>query len=141
MIFNTTYTNKDFTAACNQTVGQAFSLLKIIKMGGVGSSRFIVAAFSTKLQPKNKEQLALNYANIELRPNGIIVHFTNKQDRYSWVIPYYRLVTYNSQTFSIHANGSYIKFKKNKNYLANKKFIDKMIDLKNAFLNLSYYDA
>ena len=54
--------------------------------------------------------------------------------------------TYGSQytknrEFSIHANGHFIKFKKNKNYLDNKKFIDKMIDSKIEFLNLGYYDG
>ena len=141
MIFNTTYTNKEYSTKSIEAVGPTFSLINIIKMAGVGSSRLIIEELSAKLQPKNKTETAINYGNIELRPQGVIIHFTNKLERYSWVIPYYRLVTYNTQTFSIHANGHFIKFKKNKNYLNNKKFINKMIDLKNDFLNLDYYDS
>ena len=103
-------------------------------MRGVGSSRIMIEELSPKLQPENMQSVAINYANIELRPKGIIVHFTNRLDRYSWIIPYYRLVIYSTQTFSIHSNGSYIQFKKNKNYQNNKKFIHKMTDFKNSHL-------
>jgi len=140
MLFNTTHKNKDYIAESNILVGKSFSLFERIKNGGIGSSRMVVAEFSEKLQPKNKSSIDINYMNIELRPKGIIVHFTNKLDRYSWLIPYFRLVVYNAQNFSIHANGNYIKCKKNKNYQNNKKFIDNMITIKNNFLNLGYYD-
>ena len=141
MLFNTSHTNKEFTEASLEILGAPFSLLEKIKLGGVGSGRFVIAELSAKLQPKNMETVAVKYANIELRPKGVIIHFTNKLDRYSWIIPYYRLVVYNTQTFSIHANGHFIKFSKNKNYVDNKTFIEKMIDSKNEFLNLGYYDG
>ncbi len=141
MLFNTSYTNKEYTQESIHKLGKAFSFFEKIKMGGIGSSRLVIEELSTKLQPKNMQSIAINYANIELRPKGIIIHFTNRLDRYSWIIPYYRLVIYRTQTFSIHANGHFIKFKKNKNYLDNKKFIDKMIDSKIQFLNLGYYDG
>ncbi len=141
MLFNTSYSNKDYIKESTHIVGKAFSFFEKIKIGGIGSSRLIIEELSPKLQPKNREAIATNYANIELRPKGIIIHFTNKLDRYSWIIPYYRLVVYSTQTFSIHSNGNVIQFKKNKNYQDNKKFIHKMTDLKNNFLNLGYYDA
>ena len=134
MIFNTSYINKDYTKESTQIVGKAFSFFEKIKMRGVGSSRFMIEELSPKLQPENMQSVAINYANIELRPKGIIVHFTNRLDRYSWIIPYYRLVIYSNQTFSMHSNGNYIQFKKNKNYQNNKKFIHKMTDFKNSHL-------
>jgi len=141
MLFNTSYKNKDYTKESTHIVGKAFSFFEKLKMGGVGSSRLVIHELSTKLQPQNMQSIAINYANIELRPKGIIVHFTNRLDRYSWIIPYYRLNVYSNKTFSIHSDGNFIQFKKNKNYLDNKKFIGKMTDLKNTFLNLEYYDA
>ncbi|CAL2063950.1 hypothetical protein [Tenacibaculum sp. 190524A05c] len=141
MIFNTTYNNEDFRIHSDELVGKPFSLLDRIKMKGVGSGRFIIKELSDKLQPTQKQFSELDYGNIELRPNGILVHFTNRLERYSWCIPYYRLVVYNASFFSIHAEGSFIKFMKNKNYVENRKFIDKMIDLKNEFLKLDYYDG
>ncbi|MCL5129391.1 MULTISPECIES: hypothetical protein [unclassified Algibacter] len=141
MLFNTTHTNDAFVKESENIVGKSFSFLEKIKMRGIGSSRFMIEELSQKLQPKNLQDLAINYANIELRPKGIIIHFTNRLDRYSWIIPYYRLVTYSTKTYTIHANGHFIKFKKNKNYIDNKKFTDKMINLKISFLKLDYYDA
>lgn len=141
MIFDTSYANKDYTKESNQMVGKAFSFFEKLKIGGIGSSRLVIDKLSPKLQPKNMESIAIKYANIELRPKGIIIHFTNKLDRYSWIIPYYRLVVYSTQTYSIHSNGNFMQFKKNKNYQDNKKFLHKMAGLKNNFLNLSYYDA
>jgi hypothetical protein len=141
MLFNTSYNNKEYTKESIDILGKPFSFFKKIKIGGIGSSRLIIEELSAKLQPNHMQTLSINYSNIELRPKGIIIHFTNRLDRYSWIIPYYRLVTYSTHTFSIQANGHFIKFNKNKNYRDNKKFIDKMIDLKNNFLNLGYYDA
>lgn len=141
MLFNTSYTNKEYTKESIHILGKAFSFFEKIKIGGIGSSRLMIEELSTKLQPKNMQSSAINYANIELRPKGIIIHFSNRLDRYSWIIPYYRLIIYSTQTFSIHSNGHFIKFKKNKNYLNNKKFIAKVLDLKIKFLNLGYYDG
>ena len=141
MLFNTSYTNKEYTKESANMLGKAYSFFEKLKMGGIGSSRLIIDEISPKLQAKNPQTTAITYANIELRPKGIIVHFANRLDRYSWVIPYYRLVTYSNRSFSLHANGNFIKFRKNKNYRSNKKFIDKMIDLKINYLKLGYYDA
>lgn len=141
MLFNTTDTNKSYLEETRNTVGKAFSFVDKIKMGGVSSGKLEVAEFSAKLEPKDLLASAVNYATIVLRPKGVIVHFRNDSKRYSWIIPYYRLVIYNTRTFTIHANGHFIKLKRNKNYQDNKKFLDKMIDLKNESLNLEYYDG
>jgi hypothetical protein len=141
MVFNTTHTNKEYIKESKEEVGKAFSFFEKIKMGGVDSGKLVVQEISSKLYPENSLSSAINYTNIELRPKGVIVHFTNGLNQYSWVIPYYRLVIYNIQSFTIHANGHFIKCKKNKDYQDNKKFLNKMIDLKNDFLNLEYYDG
>ena len=141
MVFDTTYKNEDYNQQSLLLVGKPFSFIERIKQGGIGSSRFIIESKSPKLDLGKLKFGETDYGNIELRPKGIIVHYTRKLERFSWIIPYYRLVIYNSQFFSIHANGNFIQFLKNKNYISNKKFIDKMIDIKNNHLNLSYYDS
>jgi hypothetical protein len=141
MLFNTTYRNKDYEKESNDTLGKAFSFIEKIQLGGVGSSRLVIAQLSENLQPPNMQNTVTDYANIELRPKGIIIHFANRLERYSWIIPYYRLVIYQSQTFSIHSSGNFIQFERNKYFSNNKKFLQKMSDLKNTFLNLSNYDG
>ena len=141
MLYDTTATNKDFLTEARNTVGKAFSFIEKIKLGGVSSGKLEIDELSDNLQTEDLLPSADNYATIVLRPKGIIVHFRNGQNRYSWVIPYYRLVIYHTRTFTIHANGHFIKLKRNKNYQDNKKFLDKMIDQKNDSLNLEYYDG
>ncbi len=140
MIFNTTYRNEDFDDESTILVGKKMTLLERIKHGGIGSGRLMIQHMSPKLNLAKLKFSEVDYGNIELRPKGIIVHYTRKLERFSWVIPYYRLVIYNSDFFSIHANGNFIQFLKNKNYTENKKFINKMVDIKNNFLDLEYYD-
>ena len=140
MIYNTTYHNEDYLKQSKEVVGKAFSFLERLKMGGIGSGRLMIAEISPKLKLGKLEFSEIDYGNIELRPQGIIVHYTSKLERFSWVIPYFRLNIYNAQTYSIHANGSFIKFEKNKNYKENKKFLEKMADRKIEVLGLGYYD-
>lgn len=140
MIFNTTHKNEDYDIESASLVGKPLNLVQRIKQGGIGSSRLMIHKISPKLNLSKLKFSEIDYANIELRPKGIIVHFTKKLERFSWVIPYYRLVVYNTQFFGIYGNGNFIQFLKNKNYKENKKFIDKMVQLKNNFLNLEYYD-
>lgn len=141
MIFNTTHNNQDYDTISTELVGAKFGILDRIKLGGIGSGRLIIEKVSAKLNLGKISFSEIDYGNIELRPTGIIVHYTKKLERFSWVIPYYRLVIYNAHFFSIHANGSNIQFLKNKNYKECKKFIDKMSTLKNNYLNLGYYDG
>jgi hypothetical protein len=140
MIFNTTYRNEDFDDESVVLVGKKMTLFERIKQGGIGSGRLMIQQMSPKLNLGKLKFSEVDYGNIELRPKGVIVHYTKKLERFSWVIPYYRLVIYNSDFFSIHANGNFIQFVKNKNYTENKKFINKMVGIKNDFLKLDYYD-
>ena len=140
MIFNTTHNNQEYDKQSALLVGKKFTLFERIKRGGIGSGRLIIEKTSPKLNLGKLKFSEIDYGNIELRPKGIVIHYTRKLERFSWVIPYYRLVIYNAQFFSIHANGNFIQFSKNKNYKVNKKFINRMVALKNDFLNLEYYN-
>ena len=138
LLFNTSYKNEDYVNECNRTLGKAYSFLEKLKVGGVGSRRLIIEELSPSLKPENMQKTDVHYASIELRPKGIIIHFSNRLDRYSWIVPYYLLAIFSTQAYSIHSNGQFIKLRKDKNYKENKKFINKMTGFKSAFLNLNY---
>ena len=140
MIYNTTHPNEKYTKETNKSLGKSFSFIEKLKMRGVGSGRLVLSEVSPNLRLTKKRFSDNDYGNIEIRPKGILVHFTNGLERFSWAIPYYRLIIYNSSFFSIHAEGNFLRFIKNRNYQENKKFIDKMIDYKNQYLKLGYYD-
>ena len=134
MIYNRTLFDKDEAKEINTMLGDSFSFFQILKLRGIGSSRFVIDSVSEKLSQTMNKVSDINYCSIELRPKGILVNITQQINLFSWVIPYYKLVIFNSNTFSIHANGSYIKMVKDKNYSNNKNFISKMLKLKHNSL-------
>tara|TARA_B100000809_G_scaffold139109_1_gene136739 strand:- start:4167 stop:4601 length:435 start_codon:yes stop_codon:yes gene_type:complete len=130
MILNTTYLEKDIVRKINVLVGEPFSLLKRIKMKGVGSHRMIIDDFSEVFNGYFTQNMSLRYCNFELRPNGIIVHFSYRYDRYSWVIPYCRLSMFRSDSFSVHADGEFLRIRKDINLKRNSKIIKRILSLK-----------
>ena len=130
MIFSTTHTNKEAKELTNDLLGIPFSLYQSLKMGGIGSKRMIIEETSQNIVDYTNKISDVNYANIELRPEGIIVLLNKGLNNYNWVIPFRQLVIYKTDRLSIHAQGKYICFKNNLLYKENKKFIAKMIDLK-----------
>ena len=130
MIINTTHTDKTNDELINSIVGNRYSLFQNLKLGGIGSKRMIIEQVSPNLQEYLNLVADINYANIELRPDGILVFINKGLKNYTWIIPYYRLHFYKTDGFSIHANGKFIKFKQNKLLKENSSFIKKMMNIK-----------
>jgi len=142
MIFTTTHTNKEAKELTNDLIGLPFTFLQSLKMGGVGSKRMIIEETSQNFHQYINKISDINYANIELRPEGIIVLLNKGLNNFNWIIPYRQLVIYKTDRLSIHAQGKYICFKNNILFKENKNFISKMINLKainqEKYLNLTY---
>ncbi|WP_435262542.1 hypothetical protein [Tenacibaculum sp. nBUS_03] len=130
LIFNTTYTDKSDESEINELVGTPFSFFKRIQLKGIGSKRMIIYSVSKNFKKLINNVSDINYANIELRPKGIIVHFTQQLRRYSWAIPYYKLVIFNGDYFSIHSDSSFIQLMKAKGKDQNRSIIQKIFLLK-----------
>jgi hypothetical protein len=130
MILNTTHFNKEHKQLLNDLVGVPFSFLEAFKMKGVGSKRMIIEDVSPNLQLYMNLVSDINYANIELRKNGVLIYINKGLQNYTWAIPYYQLVIYKTNGASIHAQGRYIHFKNNKTFRENKSFFRKMLDEK-----------
>ncbi len=123
MIFEITHPCEDFDQFANEKLGRAFSVIDRLKMGRIGSRRMIIKSFSSGFWPLKNNLQDILYGNNELRPDGIILYGTNGGKRMGWVIPYRELIIFDSDDFSVHAQGLVIKFKKNRNYSENKTFI------------------
>lgn len=130
MIFNTTHNNKDATATINDLLGKPYSFIQSIKLKGTGSKRMMIDDVSIGFKSIMNTVADINYGNIELREKGLLVHINKGLKNYSWAIPFYQLHIYKTNGFSIHAQGNFVRFKSNKLLKENKKFIDKLIDLK-----------
>lgn len=130
MILNTTYMEKDIVKKINDLVGEPFSFIQRFKMNGIGSSRMIIDDFSSGFKDYFDQSMSLRYCNFELRPNGILVHFNHQYSRYSWVIPYYLLSMFRSDSFSIHAGSQFLRIRKDNHLKVNSKIIKRILSLK-----------
>ncbi|WP_317041685.1 hypothetical protein [Winogradskyella sp. J14-2] len=111
-------------------VGNAFGLVQKLKMKGVGSKRMIIDEVSPNMKSILNTVSDINYANIELRPKGILIMINKGLKNFTWVIPYYQLVIYKVNGSSLHAQGRFIHFRDSKTFRENKKFFDKLLDEK-----------
>ena len=107
-------------------VGKPFSFMDKIMLRGVGSKRMMVEAVSSNMVSLLNTVADLNYANIELRPAGVLVRINKGLENYTWVIPYYHLAIYKTERLSVHAQGKYIQFKNNRLVRENKSFFEKL---------------
>lgn len=130
MILDSTHNNKEHKTLINDLVGKPFSFIESLKMGGVGSKRMIVSEVSPNMQSYLNKVSDINYANIELRPGGIILFLNKGLKNFTWVIPFYQLVFYKTNGASIHAQGKYVQFKNNKTFKENKAFLKRVLDAK-----------
>ena len=130
MILNTTHSNPEHKQIIADIVGSPYSLVQKLKLGGIGSKRMIVDEVSPNMQSVMNTVSDVNYANIEIRPNGILVLINKGLKNFTWIIPYYQLVLYKTNGSSIHAQGRFVHFRNSKTFRENKKFFDKLLDEK-----------
>ena len=126
MIFNSTYTDKDKELEVEKLIGKKYSFFSSIRLDGVGSKRLIIEETSPKFKKIIIQKNDLIYSNIELRCRGIIVYIAEGLNRFSWIIPYYKLVIYKTPNYSIHSDGNFIRFSNNLNLKENQKFFKKL---------------
>lgn len=134
MILDTTYMPEDKVALINEKVGESYSLIQRIKMGGAGSHRMVIEEHSPNFMSILRRNNSTDYCSIELRPGGIIVHIHKRLNSYAWLVPYHLMSIFKSNTFSIHAAGEFLKLRMDKNYDVNRKLLDRMMEMKNEQL-------
>lgn len=127
MILDTSLQNKKNKEIIDEMVGKPFSFLERIKMKGIGSSRMIVDKSSPSIEKLMNTVSDLNYANLELRPRGILLMLNRGLLNYTWIIPYYQLVFYKTEGSSIHAQGNFIHFRNDEKLRDNQLFFKKML--------------
>lgn len=130
MILDSTHRNKEEKEILEDLVGRSFTFIESLKMKGIGSKRMIINDVSPNLQNYMNTVSDANYANIELRKNGILIFINKGLKNFTWAIPYYQLVIYKTNGASIHAQGKFIHFRNTKTFKENKRFFDKMLDEK-----------
>ena len=130
MILNTTYLDQEKERIIDELVGSKISFWKSITIGR-GSHRMILDEYSNEFIKFLKPTSNLLYGNIEIREKGIFIRIAIKNyETISWLIPYYKLSIFKSKHFSIHSEGSFLKFRRDSKYIMNLKFIKNLLNLK-----------
>lgn len=128
MILDTTYTDKKHTELINEMVGKPYSFLQKFRLKGVGSKRMMIEDVSPNMKHYMNKVAAVNYANLEIRPKGLLIRINKGLQNFTWIIPYYHLVLQKTDGSSIHAQGKYIQFRKNTTFRENRAFFKKLLD-------------
>jgi hypothetical protein len=128
-VFDTTHNIPKIREAIDALMGKPIPFLQRFKRGGIGSRRMVVEDLSEGLQPYVNARHYLTYSNIELRPEGIMVHIHKSLDNFAWCI-LYEQVHLDFQTaphVRLAAEDEFILLREG--YKFNKKFFDKLADL------------
>jgi hypothetical protein len=128
MLFDTSIKNKEVKEEINRFVGRPFHLLDMFKIGSIGSSRMEVVQYSKLFAGVMSKSKQAVFANIALRPKGIVVVLNIRLSNYSWVIPYHHLSIFKTDVLSIHSQGEVLKLKLQGKQ--NHQLIQKILQLK-----------
>ena len=127
-IFDTTHNLRKTVDEMNALMGESFPFLYRIKQGGIGSKRMIIEETSTIFLPYINPSHYLTYSNIEIRPNGILVHIHKSLDNFAWAILFKDLeLLFLDDNLQIESEEEHILFRAG--YKINKKFFDKLSQL------------
>ena len=113
MLRNVSYKNEKQELEINELVGKPFGLFKRIKEGGVGSGKLLITKADKDIENLLILDHNLNYCNIEMRPNGIIVYFRVLLETYALIIPDYKLVIFmvDAQEDTLNIDQKFVKIK------------------------------
>lgn len=129
-IFRVSHNDKEVNRKINELVGKPFKLKDRWKLGGVGSPRLVISSCSQAIYHLLILDNSVNYCNIELRPEGILLGFRSRLESYVLAVPYYRLSVYKgeSEIYSIHDSPHFIKVEAGEKTAH--KFFRKLLDLR-----------
>lgn len=132
MLYDTSIRDKETKQAIDSCLGRPYRFLELFKQGVVGSSRMEVISYSKLFVKVMSQRKQAVFANISLRPNGIVVIMNIRLSNYSWVIPYHYLSIFKTDVLVIHGQGEFLKLKIVGDQ--NKKLIEKILQRKQEVL-------
>ena len=131
MIRETTYSIKEVRQEITAAVGKPISFLKRLKMGGNGSQRYVIIEAFKQLEALIDVDNKSRFCNIELRENGIILHFRSRLETFAWIIPFHTLSLFKSEnSLSIFSGSEFVRVRPAHNSPLSQKFIQKILTWK-----------
>ncbi len=130
MILETTLQEKETIKTVNDYLGKPYTIWQRLTMGGIGSKRMMIEKASTHFDSYLAMTEDLNYANIELRPKGILVHFNKRLRQFAWLALYRDLQIDDQLDLTLEAKGCFLQFEGNLYLDMNHAFIKRLIIVK-----------
>lgn len=125
---------RDVKQLLNEMVGPPITLVERLAKGAIGSHRMIVDEYSEVFSQAFDQNPGIIYTNLELRPKGVLFHFNIKYTRYSWIIPFHKLVLFNSDAMTVHSDDDRIQIRNDHNLAMNHKILKKIMQRKAEYL-------
>lgn len=132
-IYNQTKLTTEQKNQVDQLIGKPMGYSVFRKKRGIVSDKLLVHSVSKNLKPYFDTEVSQQFVSIELRPKGVIVTAHGFKCDYIWSIPFYHLNIFQSDHFSIHALGAFIKIDLNSIYPKNEKSIRSLTAAKANF--------
>ncbi len=133
MLFCINHNDRKIREQINTIVGKPYGFWERIKLSGIGSGRLSVHGFSENLTHYFGKTLDRKFVSIELRPKGILVYIKNAVNDYVWVIPYYKLVIYQTETVTFYADNYRIQLERASIFPKKSAFLDRILAAKLAY--------
>lgn len=131
MIFDTTYRDKRKLLAIAEVCGEPYGFFEKMRMGGIGSQKFIVRSASPEIEEQVCQQFNLKHCNIELRKKGIVVRFGSFNRNFAWTIPYHHLnLVKNHAQLTIYSSSMFINVADAHGGQIDRTFLHKLLELK-----------
>ena len=110
MLIQDTFNDRRARRMIAAEVGEKFSWIQRLQMGGTGSQRFHIEKASTDIHDLLQLDSKRDTCNLELRQGGLIVRFQSKMHTYAFCIPWHMLTIFKNNGFvSIYKGQSFIK--------------------------------
>lgn len=132
MLVDLTYNSKEVNKQIDNLVGRPFGIFSKTRWQGIGSERLVITNATGKVADLFGGRFVQHFANIEMRPKGIIVRIRYRLEVYGVVIPFGQLSLFKNNAAEVNVYGDGVKMtvKNYHNRLINQRFIEKLISAK-----------
>lgn len=135
MIHDLTYQNRQANLEINKAIGKPFGILSKERWSGIGSERLVVKNAEGQLEQIFSNNFGQNFANIEIRPNGILLRIRYRLEVFGVAIPFAQLSIFKTDAsyFSLFAGSEKITLTNYQGRAFNQKFLNKIMAAKAAY--------
>lgn len=132
MVFDLTYDNRQANLEIDKLIGKPFGVFNIKRWSGIGSERLIVKSAEGKLGDIFKENFRQNFANIEIRPKGILIRVRYRLEVFAVAIPFGQLSVFKTDPnyFSLFGGTEKITLTNYQGRSFDQKFLNKILAAK-----------